>query len=171
MSALAVTATPESVGLCSERLARVDAWREGWVSSGKLPFGITAVLRRGEVVHAGVSGMADMERGVPAALDTIVRIYSMTKPLTSVAIMMLYEEGRFQLDDPISNHAPEFANLQVMTGSARGTVSTVPAERDVSFRDLLSHTSGFTPVSKNSLWCRFVSRTKAGDSAAAVSTS
>ena len=144
MSTLAVTATPESVGLCSERLARVDAWRDGWVNSGKLPFGITAVLRKGEVVHAGVSGMADVERGVPAALDTIVRIYSMTKPLTSVAIMMLYEEGRFQLDDPISRYAPEFANLQVMTGSARGSVDTVPAERDVSFRDLLSHTSGFT---------------------------
>ena len=71
MTALAVTASPESVGLCSERLARVDAWREKWVSSGKLPFGITAVLRRGQVVHAGVSGMADVERGVPATLDTI----------------------------------------------------------------------------------------------------
>ena len=81
---------------------------------------------------------------MPAALDTIVRIYSMSKPLTSVAIMMMYEEGRFQLDDPISRYAPEFANLQVMTGSARGSVDTVPAVRDISFRDLLSHTSGLT---------------------------
>lgn len=144
MSAIAVTASPDSVGLCPERLARVDAWREKWVSSGKLPFGITAVMRKGEVVHAGVSGMADVERGVPASLDTIVRIYSMTKPLTSVAIMMLYEEGRFQLDDPISRYAPEFADLHVMTGSARGSISTVPAVRGISFRDLLNHTSGFT---------------------------
>ena len=144
MTAIAVTASPESVGLCPERLARVDSWRERWVASGKLPFGITAVMRRGEVVHAGVSGMADVERGVGATLDTIVRIYSMTKPLTSVAIMMLYEEGRFQLDDPISRYAPEFGGLHVMTGSARGSISTVPAERDISFRDLLNHTSGFT---------------------------
>ncbi len=144
MTAIVTTAAPESVGLCSERLNRVDTWRERWVASGKLPCALTAVMRRGQVVHAGVSGMADVERGVAAALDTIFRIYSMTKPLTSTAIMMLYEEGRFQLDDPITKFAPEFAGLRVMTGGSRGSISTEPAMRDISFRDLLSHTSGLT---------------------------
>jgi CubicO group peptidase (beta-lactamase class C family) len=76
--------------------------------------------------------------------DTIVRIYSMTKPLTSVAIMMLYEEGRFQLDDPISRFLPYFANQRVCIGGARGKLETAPAERDITFRDLLTHTSGLT---------------------------
>jgi CubicO group peptidase (beta-lactamase class C family) len=91
---------PEDVGLSSSRLARVDAWREAWVKSGKLAGATTLVMRRGQVAHLGCSGLADIERGLPMAPDSILRIYSMTKPLTSVAIMMLYEEGRFQLDDP-----------------------------------------------------------------------
>jgi CubicO group peptidase (beta-lactamase class C family) len=144
MPAIATTATPESVGLSAERLARIDAWREKWVGSGKLPCALTAVMRHGEIVHVGVTGKADVERGVDAKLDTIFRIYSMTKPLTSTAIMMLYEQGLFQLDDPISRYAPEFKNLRVMTGSGRGAISTEPALRDISYRDLLSHTSGLT---------------------------
>ncbi|MGY9054842.1 MAG: serine hydrolase domain-containing protein [Alphaproteobacteria bacterium] len=144
MTAIAITATPESVGLSSERLAKVDGWRQDWTNTGKLPCALTAVMRHGEIVHVGVSGMADVERGTPATLDTIFRIYSMTKPLTSTAIMMLYEDGRFQLDDPISKFAPEFANMRSMTGSGRGSISTEPAMRDISFRDLLSHTSGLT---------------------------
>jgi CubicO group peptidase (beta-lactamase class C family) len=144
MTAIDITAEPESVGLSSERLARVDAWRDQWTGSGKIPCALTAVMRGGQIVHAGVSGDADVERGTLAKLDTIFRIYSMTKPLTSVAIMMLYEEGRFQLDDPISRYAPEFRNMRVMTGGSRGSIETVPAMRDISFRDLLSHTSGLT---------------------------
>ncbi len=144
MSAIATTAKPESVGLSYERLARIDAWREKWIGSGKLPCALTAVMRRGEIVHVGVSGKADVERGVDAKLDTIFRIYSMTKPLTSTAIMMLYEQGLFQLDDPISRYAPEFKGLRVMTGGSRGTISTEPSMRDISYRDLLSHTSGLT---------------------------
>ena len=76
--------------------------------------------------------------------DTIVRIYSMTKPLTSTAIMMLYEEGRFQLDDPISKFIPAFKNPRVYAGGSRGKIDTVPAEREINFRDLLTHTSGLT---------------------------
>ncbi len=144
MPAISITAEPEAVGLCSKRLARIDGWQQGWVDSGKIPCALSVVMRKGQVVYAGVTGQADLERGNAAGLDTIFRIYSMTKPLTSVAIMMLYEEGHFQLDDPISRFAPEFANMRVMTGGSRGSIETEPAMRGVSFRDLLTHTSGFT---------------------------
>lgn len=144
MPAIATTATPEAVGLSSDRLARVDAWRERWVNSGKLPCALTAIMRKGEIVHVGVTGQADMERGTAANLDTIFRIYSMTKPLTSVAIMMLYEDGAFQLDDPISRVIPGFKDMRVMTGASRGTITTEPAQREITYRDLLSHTSGLT---------------------------
>ena len=78
------------------------------------------------------------------APDTIMRIYSMTKPLTSVAIMMLYEQGLFQLDDPIARYLPSFAGMRVAAGGQRGKIDTVPAARDITFRDLLTHTSGLT---------------------------
>jgi CubicO group peptidase (beta-lactamase class C family) len=135
---------PEDVGLSSSRLARVDAWREAWVKSGKLAGTTTLVMRRGQVAHLGCSGLADMERGVPMTPESILRIYSMTKPLTSVAIMMLYEEGRFQLDDPITRFLPCFRDMRVFTGGSRGSYETVPAEREITFRDLLTHTSGLT---------------------------
>ena len=144
MPAIVTTATPETVGLSSDRLARIDAWRDKWVNSGKLPCALTAIVRRGEIVHVGVSGQADIERGKPVAPDTIFRIYSMTKPLTSTAIMMLYEDGHFQLDDPISRVIPGFGDMRVMTGGSRGSISTEPAHREITYRDLLSHTSGLT---------------------------
>lgn len=141
----AVTITsPEDVGLCSQRLARIDAWRDALVEGGRFAGVSTLVARRGQVVHWGMSGLADRERGVRMAPDTIFRIYSMSKPITSVAIMMLYEEGRFQLDDPISRYLPAFKGSRVAVGGSRGKVETVPAERDISFRDLLTHTSGLT---------------------------
>ncbi len=114
------------------------------MEDGKIAGATTLVFRRGGVAHLGSSGMADLARGVPMAPEAIHRIYSMTKPLTSVAIMMLYEEGRFQLDDPISRFLPSFAGQRVWTGGARGKLETVPARRDISFRDLLTHTSGLT---------------------------
>ena len=101
-------------------------------------------MRRGELAFAETYGKADVERNKPVRPDTIYRIYSMTKPLTSTAIMMLYEEGRFQLDDPISKFIPAFANPRVYAGGSRGKIDTVPAEREITFRDLLSHTSGLT---------------------------
>ncbi len=135
---------PEDVGLSSQRLARVDAWREALVASGKLAGATTLVMRRGHIAHLGCSGHADRERGVAMAPETLVRIYSMTKPLTSVAIMMLYEEGRFQLDDPITRFLPCFKGMRVFTSGSRGSYETVPAVRDITFRDLLTHTSGLT---------------------------
>jgi CubicO group peptidase (beta-lactamase class C family) len=144
MNDAASISRPEDVGLSGRRLARIDAWRDKLVADGKLAGASTLVARRGQVAHSGVSGFADKERGVPMAPDTIVRIYSMSKPITSVAIMMLYEEGRFQLDDPISRFLPAFAGQRVAVGGTRGKIDTVPAARDISFRDLLSHTSGLT---------------------------
>ncbi|MDB5371002.1 MAG: serine hydrolase [Roseomonas sp.] len=137
-------AEPEAVGLSGPRLARVDAWREALVADGKLAGATTLVMRRGRVAHLGCSGMADIARGRPMAPESILRIYSMTKPLTSVAIMMLYEEGRFQLDDPITRFLPCFRDMRVFTSGSRGSYETVPAERDITFRDLLTHTSGLT---------------------------
>ena len=97
---------PEQVGLSAQRLDRVRKWMNGWVDSGRLAGVVTVVMRRGELAFAETAGKADVERNKPMRPDTIFRIYSMTKPLTSTAIMMLYEEGRFQLDDPISKFIP-----------------------------------------------------------------
>jgi CubicO group peptidase (beta-lactamase class C family) len=138
------TAAPEDVGLSSERLRRVDAWMDRQVDEGRLTGLSVTVSRRGQVVYQACRGLADRERGVAMAPDTIVRIYSMTKPLTTTALMMLYEEGRFQLDDPITRFLPCFANMRVCVGGGRGLMETVPAERDITFRDLLTHTSGLT---------------------------
>ena len=136
--------TPEQVGLSAARLDRVRKWMLGWVDSGKLAGMVTCVMRKGELAFAEVYGKSDVARNKPMRPDTIFRIYSMTKPLTSTAIMMLYEEGRFQLDDPISKFIPAFANPRVMVGGSRGKIETVPAEREINFRDLLTHTSGLT---------------------------
>jgi CubicO group peptidase (beta-lactamase class C family) len=136
--------SPEQVGLSAARLARITSWMKGWVDSGKLPGMLVAVMRKGELAFAETYGKADVERNKPVRPDTIYRIYSMTKPLTSTAIMMLYEEGRFQLDDPISKFIPAFANQRVFMGGSRGKMELAPAERDITFRDLLSHTSGLT---------------------------
>ena len=135
---------PEQVGLSAARLARIAAWMKGWVDSGRLAGMVAVVMRKGELAFAETCGKADVERNKPMRPDTIFRIYSMTKPLTSTAIMMLYEEGRFQLDDPISKFIPAFANPRVYAGGSRGKIDSVPAEREINFRDLLTHTSGLT---------------------------
>jgi CubicO group peptidase (beta-lactamase class C family) len=135
---------PEQVGLSAQRLDRVRKWMNGWVDSGRLAGMVVVVMRKGELAFAETTGRADVERNKPMRPDTIFRIYSMTKPLTSTAIMMLYEEGRFQLDDPISKFIPAFANPRVYAGGSRGKIDSVPAEREINFRDLLTHTSGLT---------------------------
>jgi CubicO group peptidase (beta-lactamase class C family) len=143
MDTLPLTA-PEQVGLSAARLARITQWMQTWVDSGRLPGMTVAIMRKGELAYAHTCGKADVERNKPMRPDTIVRIYSMTKPLTSTAIMMLYEEGHLQLDDPISKFIPGFRNQRVYSGGSRGKIESVPAERDINFRDLLSHTSGLT---------------------------
>jgi len=135
---------PEDAGMSRERLDRLAPWMRAQVETGRLTGLSVAVLRRDQVVWWGCHGQADVARGRPVAPDTIFRIYSMTKPLTSLAIMMLYEEGRFQLDDPISKYLPAFARSQVFVGGGYGSIQIVPAERPINFRDLLTHTSGLT---------------------------
>ena len=135
---------PEDVGLSSERLARVSVWMRAQVERRKLAGLSVLVQRRGRIAFFDAAGMADAERASPMRRDTIVRIYSMTKPITSVAIMMLYEQGLFQLDDPISTYIPAFAQMRVLRPGASDVADTMPAERGITFRDLLSHTSGLT---------------------------
>lgn len=135
---------PEEIGLSAQRLGRIDGWMDRLVSDGKLPGATVLVSRRGKVAYFRSTGLADIARAAPMQHDTIVRIYSMTKPLTSAAIMMLYEEGRFQLDDPITRFLPCFANQRVAVGGNAVRIETVPAIRDITFRDLLTHTSGLT---------------------------
>lgn len=135
---------PEAVGLSSERLARISPWMASYVASGRLAGLSVAIERRGRLAFFETAGLADVETQKPMQADTIVRIYSMTKPLTTVAAMMLYEEGRFQLDDPLSKFIPGFAGQRVFTGGSRGKFETVPAIRDITIRDLMNHTSGLT---------------------------
>ncbi len=140
-----VMTSPESVGLSSERLARIDDHLERrYVTPGKITGAVSLVARGGEVAWLSAIGERDRERGVRMTEDTIFRIYSMTKPITSVAVMMLYEEGHFQLDDPVARFLPELAQPRVFTGGVDGRFLTVPASREISIRDLLCHTSGLT---------------------------
>ena len=131
----------EKAGLDPARLERIGAWMRRWVASGRLAGMSVLVHRRGHAAFGACAGLADRERGLPMAPDTVVRLYSMTKPLTSVALMMLYEEGLFQLDDPIGAVLPYFADMRVWAGEGR---DPVPAERPITYRDLLTHTSGLT---------------------------
>ena len=131
----------ERVGLSSARLAGLDGWMRRWVDSGRLAGLSVLVSRRGQIAYESWYGQADIARALPMTPETIVRIYSMTKPLTSVAAMMLYEEGRFQLDDPIHSVLPYFREMRVWAGEGR---EPVPAERPITYRDLLTHTPGLT---------------------------
>ena len=137
-------ARPEELGLSAARLSHIDGWMDALVADGKLPGLSVSMMRRGQIAYQRCAGLADIARGAPYAPDTLVRIYSMTKPITTVAALMLYEEGRFQLDDPIGRFLPCFANQRVCVGGNRSKMETVPASRDITFRDLMTHTSGLT---------------------------
>ena len=145
MPSIAVTDKPEDLGLSSSRLARIGSFFEqAYVAPGRLPGVLTLVARRGQVASLACVGDRDLAAGRPVEADTIFRIYSMTKPITSVALMTLYEEGRFQLDDPVSRFLPELGGLRVWDDGTPLSFRTVPAERDITVRDLLTHTAGFT---------------------------
>ena len=145
MSSRHVTAEPESVGLSPERLARLDRHvLERHIAPGRVPGALVLVHRRGETVHLSVQGQADRERGAPLQEDALFRIYSMTKPLTSIAFMMLVEEGAVALDDPVTRFIPEWADLGVYVGGVEGGFITRPPARPMQMVDLLRHTSGLT---------------------------
>jgi CubicO group peptidase (beta-lactamase class C family) len=132
-------------GLSPQRLARIDRFLEDtYVGPGKLPGAVTLVARHGEVAHFGAVGMADVERGTPLSTDTIFRIYSMTKPLTSVAFMMLVEEGKVALDDPVEAYIPAWKDLAVFAAGIPPQCMTTRTQRPMQMVDLLRHTSGLT---------------------------
>ncbi len=136
---------PEDVGLSSERLARIDEhMTRRYIAPGKIAGCLTLVARRGEIVHCSPLGQRDLERGRPMERDTLVRIYSMTKPIVSVALMSLYEEGHFALGDPVDRYIPEWRDLGVYETGNHPHFLTRPPERRMTIRDLLSHQSGLT---------------------------
>jgi len=135
---------PESVGLSSERLERIGTEVQKDIDDKRIAGAVTLVMRHGQVAWFKAQGLSDREANKPMRPDSIFRICSMTKPITSLAVMMLYEEGRFLLDDPISNYLPEFKNPKVLMKTASGVPYTIPATREITIRDLLRHTSGLT---------------------------
>jgi CubicO group peptidase (beta-lactamase class C family) len=144
MDELRVTKRAEHVGMSSERLARIGPWMKSYVTSGKLPWAMTLVARHGEIAFVEAVGEGDVEAEEPIATDAILRFYSMSKPITAVAALMLYEEGRFQMDDPVGAYIPALAAMEVRTGSDGHGMDTEPAERAITVRDLFMHTSGLT---------------------------
>ncbi|MFN0083959.1 MAG: serine hydrolase domain-containing protein [Blastocatellia bacterium] len=135
---------PESVGLSAQRLQRINLLIEQKLKEGKLVNAITMVARRGKLVHFETYGKADVEAGKPLKNDAIFRIYSMTKPITTLAAMMLYEEGRFQLNDPLYLYLPEFRDTEVYQDNGTPGGARVKPTRPITPRDLMSHTSGLT---------------------------
>lgn len=145
MTGSIVDASPASVGLDADRLARIDRHlRERYVEPGKLPFASFTLARDGRVVHRTRLGRASLATGAPVGDETLVRIYSMTKPIASVALMMLVEEGRIALDDAVAAHIPSFARLRVFAGGGPDAFETVPLAAPLRVVDLLRHTSGLT---------------------------
>ncbi len=138
------TVRPEDVGLGSNRLERVSEWLEAQVEGERLAGASVLVWRRGAPAYVRCAGLADLETGRAFDTDTIVRVYSMTKPVTTVAAMMLYEAGCFQLDDPVSRYLPEFAETRVWTGGDGDIDDTVPMATPMTVRHLMTHTSGLT---------------------------
>jgi CubicO group peptidase (beta-lactamase class C family) len=149
------TARPEQVGLSSERLERVSRALRGEIEAGKVPGAVALVARKGRIVYFESFGVRDKTSGDPMPKDAIFRIYSMTKPFTSVAAMILMEEGKFVLTDPVSKFLPPLAKREVSTqqfdsATGKGGYVTVASEREMTIQDLLRHTSGlvygvFTP--------------------------
>jgi len=136
------TAAPEAVGLSSQRLERINKVFEEYVDEGKAAGFVTMVARRGKVAHFECFGMMDIAANKPMRPDAIFRIYSMSKPITSVAVMMLYEEGHFQLNDPVSKFIPEFKDVKVFVKKTAAGVEVTEPKRQITIRDLLRHTSG-----------------------------
>ena len=132
-------AVPEDVGMSTSRLGRIAPVMQRWVDDGKIPCALTMIAREGRLVHFEKFGTQDVATAKPVEFDTIFRIYSMTKPITSIAVMMLYEEGHFQLGTPVSEFIPAFKDMQVYTEDGSATVDT---EREMTIKHLLTHTSG-----------------------------
>jgi CubicO group peptidase (beta-lactamase class C family) len=142
-------AKPEDVGLSTQRLARIHSMVARHVDLGDITGAVMLVARKGQIAYVDVQGVMDLESKKPVARDTIFRMASMTKPVIGTAIMMLLEEGKLRVDDPVSKFIPEFKNMKVAVESEHGGATakppkfyTVPAAREITIKDLLTHTSG-----------------------------
>jgi CubicO group peptidase (beta-lactamase class C family) len=150
-------ARPEDVGLSSERLARITEMMKRHIAAGEVSGGVTLVARHGKIAHLEATGVTDIDSKKPMTKDAVFRVASMTKPVTGVAIMMMMEEGKLKITDPVSKYIPSFKDLKVAVAESRGRGAAaaagadapervkyyrVPAEREVTIRDLLTHVSG-----------------------------
>lgn len=161
--ALGNAARPEDVGLSAAGLDGVDAGLQGLIDKGELAGAVTLVARHGKVARRSVLGLDNVERRTSLKLDTIFRIYSMTKPVTAVAMMILHDRGLWRPEDPIAKHLPEFAGARVFAGlDAAGEAIAVPADHAPTMRELMTHTAGLsygaseepydTPYKKAHVW-------------------
>ncbi|MEO8259943.1 MAG: serine hydrolase domain-containing protein [Acidobacteriota bacterium] len=169
---LVATTTPEEVGLSSERLTRINEMMKRHLAAGELAGGVTLVARKGKIAHLEAHGVMDLESKLPMPKNAVFRIASMTKPVTGVAIMMMMEEGKLRITDPVSKFIPEFKDMKVAVASpvqgpppaaaagqpAAPRFYTVPAERQITIRDLLTHTSGLASGPMGSSDVRKVAR-------------
>ncbi len=144
MSEIDVQVDPAEVGFDAERLARIDAHFERYVSDGRLPGWLALVSRRGRIVHVGKGGQRDVEAGLPIEHDTLFRIYSMTKLVTPIAAMMPVEQGVLGLTDPVSRYLPAFADQGVFVKGTAAKPVTVPVVEPMRVWHLLTHTAGLT---------------------------
>jgi CubicO group peptidase (beta-lactamase class C family) len=143
-------AKPEAEGFSAERLERIGTAVQHGIDEKRIAGAVTVVMRHGNVVWFKGQGMMDREASKAMPTDALFRICSMTKPITSVAVMMCYEEGQFLLDDPVSKYLPEFKDPKVLVKPASGEPYTIPATREITIRDLLRHTSGLTGARQES---------------------
>src|SRR5437879_6560448 len=137
-------AKPEDVGLSSERLARIGATLKADIEAGRIPGAVVAIARHGKLVALDAYGWRDKAAGLPMTTDAIFNIASMTKPMTTVGALMLYEQGKILIDDPLAKYFPKFAQMRVAVRDDAGepTADTVPANRPITIQDLMRHTSG-----------------------------
>src|SRR5438477_786211 len=149
------TATPEQVGMSLERLGRITSMLKKEIADGKLPGAVVMVARKGKIVYSDAIGFQDKGAETPMKLDSIFRIYSMTKPLVSVAAMMLVEDGVMQLTEPVAKFLPAFKDMQVSVPSTgvdgKTTYTNVPAAKPITVQDLLRHSAGlaYAEITKN----------------------
>ncbi len=144
MTALKVEIDPTEVGFDPARLARLDRHFAAYVDDGRLPGWLLAGARHGQLAHVSTYGQRDLEAGEPVETDTVWRIYSMTKPITAVAALVLYEQGAFELNDPVRRFIPSFADLRVWRGGSAVRPETEPVTEEMRIWHLFTHTSGLT---------------------------
>jgi len=135
---------PEEVGFSSEQLGKIESYFQGRVDRGEIAGIVTLVARDGKIAHLSAVGYQNVEQRVPMETNSLFRIYSMTKPIASTALMMLYQDGLFQLNDPLSKFIPEFADLRVLRDPSGPLDETVAMEREPTIQDVLRHTAGFS---------------------------